>query len=166
MNPWDVAKEIIESGTYLSLATTDGNEPWVNAVFYAHDKNFNLYFASYNDSIHVQNIINNPSAAVAIFDSHIVPGQHKGQGVQIRANCYRVIGKELEEAIEVLYSKRFPNPEEYASRDLSVEHFSQPDSGDRTDHIYKITPQKIYILDKTPGVKDTRVEVVMHTDNS
>ncbi len=46
MNPREVAKQIIESNTFLSLATTDGREPWVSAVFYAHDKEFNLYFTS------------------------------------------------------------------------------------------------------------------------
>ena|SRR5581483_8219512 len=161
MDVKSIAKSIIESSTYLSLATTDGEEPWVNAVFFASDKNLNLYFTSYNDSVHVKNILKNPRVAVAIFDSHIIPGGGRGQGVQIKAMCHRVKGSELSEAIEVVYTKRFPDPKERATKDLSIEHFSKPDSVGRTDHIYKIVPEKIYILDKTPGKKDTRVEVAL-----
>jgi len=159
MSPEEIAKQIIETGTYLSLATTDGEQPWVNAVFFAHDKDYNLYFTSYNNSVHVQNILRNPNVAVAIFDSHIIPGSGKGQGVQIKATCQRVTGSDLPDVIEVVYSKRFPDPQERSTRDLSVEHFSKPDSAGRVDHIYKITPEKIYIIDKSPGVKDTRQEV-------
>ncbi|MEK7561737.1 MAG: hypothetical protein AAB541_02645 [Patescibacteria group bacterium] len=101
----------------------------------------------------------NPNVAVAIFDSNVVPGSGKGQGVQIKAKCHRVLKDELPGAIEVVYSKRFPDPKERATRDLSVEHFSKPDSEGRTDHIYKIVLEKVYIIDKTPGVKDTRLEV-------
>jgi hypothetical protein len=46
MDAKTIAKQIIESSTYLSLATTNGNEPWVNAVFFASDKDLNLYFTS------------------------------------------------------------------------------------------------------------------------
>ena len=159
MKPEEIAKSIIEASRYLSLSTTDGQQPWVNAVFFAHDKDYNLYFTSYNDSLHVQSIMKNPNVAVAIFDSHIVPGSGRGQGVQIKATCHRVTGDDLPFAIEVIYTKRFTDPKERSSRDLSPEHFSKGDSDGRTDHIYKITPEKIYIIDKTPGVKDTRIEV-------
>jgi uncharacterized protein YhbP (UPF0306 family) len=159
MNPKAIATQIIESSTYLSLGTTDGKEPWVNAVFFASDEDLNLYFTSYNDSVHCQNILKNPHVAVAIFDSHIIPGSGRAQGVQIKGMCQRVRGDELLQAIEVVYKKRFPDPKERATRDLSIEHFSRPDSFGRTDHIYKIILEKMYILDKTPGKKDTRFEV-------
>lgn len=153
-----IVKQIIDSSTYLSLATTDGVNPWVNAVFYAPDKNYNLYFASYNDSLHVQNILKNPNVAVAIFDSHIIPGGGRTQGLQIKATCKRLAKEELLKAIEILYAKRFPDPKERATRNLSIERFIKDDNEDRVDHIYKIIPQHFYILDTKAG-KDTRVEV-------
>ena len=157
MNPKQIVKKIIDSSTYLTLATTDGEKPWANAVFFASDKKYNLYFTSYNNSQHVQNILHNPHVSIAIFDSHIVPGTG-AQGVQIEALCHRVTTDDLPEAIKVVYAKRFPDAKERAKRDLSVEHFSLPDSEGRTDHLYKITPEHIYILDKKVG-KDTRMEV-------
>ena len=159
MKPKDILKKIIETSTYLTLATTDGEKPWANVVFFASDKGLNLYFTSYNNSQHVKNIIKNPNVSVAIFDSHIVPGTG-AQGVQIEATCKRVTGKDLPEAIEIVYTKRFPDPKERATRDLGIEHFSLPDSVGRTDHIYKIVPKHFYILDRKVG-KDTRIEVKM-----
>lgn len=156
-----IFKQVIDSSTYLSLATTDGVNPWVNAVFYACDKDYNLYFASYNNSLHVQNILENPNVAVAIFDSHIIPGSGRAQGVQIKATCKRVEKEELPKAIDVLYAKRFPDPKERATRDLSIERFTKDDNEGRVDHIYKITPQHFYILDAKAG-KDTRVEIFMY----
>ena len=157
-NPKKIVKHIIESATFLSLATTDGKEPWVNAAFFASDKESNLYITSYNDSVHVRNILINPHVAVAIFDSHAALGTNEIQGVQIKGKCSRVFGDELQHAIDVVYKKRFPDPKERTTRDLSTEHFSRPDSVGRIDHIYKIVPEKVYILDKTPGKKDRRLE--------
>ena len=161
MNPKDIAKRIIDFSNYLSLGTTNGKEPWVNAVFYASDKDFNLYFSSYNDSVHVQNILKNPNVAVAIYDSHIVVGSGKAQGVQIKATCHRVTGEDLLQAIEVLYAKRFSDPKEREEKGINVERFSKTDNVGRVDHIYKIIPEKFYILDKTEGKKDTRMQVKM-----
>lgn len=158
MSPLEIAKDVIENSNFLTLATTNGSKPWANAVFYASN-DFNLYFTSYNDSIHVKNLLKNPNVAVAIFDSSIKIGGGTAQGIQIQAKCHRVKKEELPKVLEIVYSKRFPDPAERASRDLSVERFSKGDNEGRVDHIYKIVPEKIYILDKTPGLKDTRLEV-------
>jgi|SRR5579862_4086001 len=166
MQALEIAQRIIRDSNFLTLATTDGEQPWANAVFYASDKDLNLYFTSYNDSIHVQNILRNPSVAVAIYDSSINVGGSNSQGVQIKGKCYRVSKGELPDAIEIVYAKRFPDPAERASRDLSVERFSKDDRKKRIDHIYKVIPEKVYILDKTPGIKDTRLEVDFKPGNT
>ncbi len=127
-------------------------------MFFASDKDLNLYFTSYNDSLHVKNIQQNPNVAVSIFDSRAIPGTGTTQAVYVSGTCKRVEVENLPSAIEVVYSKRFPSQKERATKDLSVEHFSLPDSVGRTDHIYKIETKKFYILDKTAG-KDLRVEV-------
>lgn len=160
MDPKAIVKQIIDSSTFLSLATTDGKKPWVNAVFFATDRDYNFYFVSYNNSIHVQNILKNPNVAVTIFDSHITPSGGRAQGLQISGTCKKLTKEELPQAIEIVYSKRFPDPKERASRDLSVERFSKGDNQGRVDHIYKITPDHFYILDTKMG-KDTRIEVHM-----
>lgn len=158
MDRVEIVRIIINSNLYMTLATSANNIPWSCPVFFAADKDLNLYFVSYNNSLHAKNIQANPQTAVSIFDSHIVPGTGTTQAVYISGICKRVLGEELPSAIEVVYSKRFSDPKEREGKDLSVEHFSLPDSVGRTDHIYKIETKKFYILDKKTG-KDTRVEV-------
>lgn len=158
MNDREIVRELINSNLFLTLATSNNNIPWICPLFFASDDQYNLYFTSYNDSQHVKNIYENPKVAVSIYNTLAIPGKGNTQGVQISGVCYRVTGDNLKVAIEVVYSKRFPDPKERESRDLSIEHFSLPDSYGRTDHIYKIETDKFYILDKNAG-KDTRIEV-------
>lgn len=158
MDDKEIVKRLINSNLFLTLATSSNNIPWICPLFFASDNQYNLYFTSYNDSQHVKNIHGNPKVAVSIYNSLAIPGKGNTQGVQISGICHRVTGDNLKAAIEVVYNKRFPDPKERESRDLSVEHFSLPDSYGRTDHIYKIETDKFYILDKKTG-KDTRIEV-------
>jgi|ERR1035437_3183302 uncharacterized protein YhbP (UPF0306 family) len=158
MDEVEIIKNIIVSNLFMTLATSAKNIPWSCPLFFASDKDLNIYFTSYNDALHVKQVAENPNVAVSIFDSHAVPGTGNTQAVYISGKCKRVLGTELSYAIEVVYSKRFPDPKERERRDLSVEHFSLPDSVGRIDHIYKIEAKKFYILDKKMG-KDTRIEV-------
>ncbi len=158
MNNSNIVRQIIDANKFLTLATTDGNSPWASTLFFAVDDRLDLFYTSYNDSVHVKNITRNPEVALVIFDSHAIPGKTT-QGVQIKGRCMRVAGEELEKAIETVYLKRFPDPVERLKHDLTAEFFSKPDN-ERVAHIYKITPEKFYILDKKAG-KDTRAEVDM-----
>lgn len=138
MDNVEIVRNIIRSNLFMTLATSANNIPWSCPVFFAADKDLNLYFVSYNNSLHVKNIQVNPQLAVSIFDSHAIPGTGTTQAVYISGICKRVLGEQLPFAIEVVYSKRFPDSNEREGKDLSVEHFSLPDSVGRTDHIYKI----------------------------
>jgi nitroimidazol reductase NimA-like FMN-containing flavoprotein (pyridoxamine 5'-phosphate oxidase superfamily) len=155
-----IVKSIIASNLFMTLATSANSIPWSCPLFFASDKDLNIYFTSYNNALHVKQIEQNPNVAVSIFDSHAMPGTGNTQAVYISGKCSIVLGEELAYAIEVVYKKRFPDPKEREKRDLSVERFSFPDSIGRTDHIYKIETDKFYILDKQTG-KDTRIEVQM-----
>ncbi len=64
----ELVRSIIREGRYLSLATTDGSDPWVAPVEYVADAALNLYFVSLHASRHAQHIDANPTVAVAIFD--------------------------------------------------------------------------------------------------
>lgn len=65
----DLVREIISTCRYLSLSTTDGNEPWIATIEYLHDDQLNFYFLSTDDSRHVQHIDKNPMVALAIFET-------------------------------------------------------------------------------------------------
>jgi uncharacterized protein YhbP (UPF0306 family) len=83
----ELVREIVAENHYLSLATTDGAEPWVAPVEYAFDEHLNLYFVSLTTSRHARQIERNPMVAVAIFDSQ--QPAFTGKGVQIRGRASR-----------------------------------------------------------------------------
>src|SRR5438045_2911552 len=106
----EIVKKILDTNIYLTMATVHGTEPWANAVFFAADKNYNLYFTSYTNSLHLKNLTMNPNVGVTIFDSHQPAGT--GEGVQITGKAFEVAKEELPAVIAVLYERRFPNPQE------------------------------------------------------
>ncbi|MBD3646805.1 MAG: pyridoxamine 5'-phosphate oxidase family protein, partial [Pseudomonadales bacterium] len=65
----DFVRALIERNRYLTLSTTDGDEPWIAPLEYICDENMNLYFFSPETSAHAKHIERNSSLAVAIFDA-------------------------------------------------------------------------------------------------
>ncbi len=63
-----VVRENITKTVHLSLATTNGNKPWVCELHFAFDDHLNLYFRSLKSRRHSQEIANNPSVAGNIID--------------------------------------------------------------------------------------------------
>jgi uncharacterized protein YhbP (UPF0306 family) len=152
----EIAKQIIDTSTYMALATSINDTPWSCALFMGVDENYHLYFVSNIKTKHVQNVLSNPKVAVTIFDSHAVSGD--ANGVQLTGTCKRVVGDELQHGIDAIYDKRYPDPTERASRNLTPQKFSRPDSDPHARHIYEIIPEHVYVLDKSSG-EDDRVEI-------
>jgi uncharacterized protein YhbP (UPF0306 family) len=63
-------REYIEPLVHLSLATTDGDKPWVCEVHFAYDSELNLYFRSLRTRRHSQEIEANPLVAGNIVKQH------------------------------------------------------------------------------------------------
>lgn len=74
------ARQIIANNIYCTLSTCSVDSiPWVSPVFFAYDKNFNIYWSSAIASKHSQNIYHNSGrAAVAVFDSSYPEGTPVG----------------------------------------------------------------------------------------
>jgi uncharacterized protein YhbP (UPF0306 family) len=65
-----ILREILDSQNYLCLATADKHsKPWASPVAYVCDEDFSIYFISYIESLHAQNIRNNNEVAFSIYDS-------------------------------------------------------------------------------------------------
>ncbi len=89
MDKVQIIKNIITSNLFMTLATSANNTPWSCPLFFASDKDLNLYFTSYNDSLHVKNILENPNVSVSIFDSRAIPGTGTTQAVYVSGTCKR-----------------------------------------------------------------------------
>lgn len=81
-NPEIISKtcRILNNVIYCSLSTCSADGfPWVSPVFYAFDKQVNLYWSSAIESKHSQNIYNNNGkAAIAIYNSSTEEGTVEG----------------------------------------------------------------------------------------
>ena len=142
-DPAQTARQIIDSNTFLSLATSNRKETWIAPVFYAHDDFHTLYFVSSKDSVHVQHIFQNPQVAVSIFDSTQSEGNIKGgiNGVQIRGFASLVDKSQYEHVIGLFLKKIFPN-------DLEKQSAIDPNRYEGTPRlIFQIHVDEIYVQD-------------------
>lgn len=64
----EFARQLVRRNRYLTLATTDGHDPWVAPLEYISDDALNLYFFSPTDTEHARQLEKNGNVAVAIFD--------------------------------------------------------------------------------------------------
>lgn len=125
--------DCLESTNYCSIATVDKTGVWVNPVYFAWDKDFNLYFISMPHVRHMQNITDSSKVAVAIYKTE----QHG-----------EVIGIQIEGQAEILQSEQ-DKKTAYSVYYTRVGSLDQNDSfkDDPNWLFVKITPKKIYYFD-------------------
>jgi uncharacterized protein YhbP (UPF0306 family) len=96
----EVARGIVDSNLYMTLATADATgKPWAAPVYYAPDGYSDLYWVSDPDATHSRNLALRPELAIVIFDSR-VPVM-TGQAVYMEATARRIDGQEADRGIEV-----------------------------------------------------------------
>lgn len=128
------AQSILDRNAYITLATvSEDGEPWNSPLFFAYDSDYNLYWASYIESQHSQNIRANGQAFIVAYDSTVPWGT--GTGVFIQAQA-----REVTDQQEIIKACRL--------RRARVPEANQPPEdfmGDKPRRIYCATPQKIWM---------------------
>ncbi len=121
--------DYLEKNKLMALATVSRGVPWVANVFFAYDKNCNLFFFSKEDTRHCRYIKENTKVAVGI---HQFWGRSFSvKGLQLTGHANKIVGKEFTRLFPI-YLRRYP----WAVKFLQ-------------DHIlYKITPKEIYYIDQ------------------
>ena len=76
-----IVREIIAETRYMTVATTDGQRPWLAPVQFCADEALNFYFVSLPTSRHAEHIVRNARVGLALFDSQQPP--FTGRGVQL-----------------------------------------------------------------------------------
>jgi nitroimidazol reductase NimA-like FMN-containing flavoprotein (pyridoxamine 5'-phosphate oxidase superfamily) len=70
-----VAREIIDSNQYMTLATADADgRPWASPVWFAHEDYTRFLWVSKPDARHSRNLAARPQAGIVIFDSTVPMG--------------------------------------------------------------------------------------------
>jgi nitroimidazol reductase NimA-like FMN-containing flavoprotein (pyridoxamine 5'-phosphate oxidase superfamily) len=81
-----IAREILAAGSYVVLATADGDGvPWSSPVWFATEDNRELYWVSHPEAHHSRNIAVRPQIALVVFDSTVAAGH--GQAVYMTATA-------------------------------------------------------------------------------
>ncbi len=125
---------LLAANKLCSIATLGENrEVHINTAFFGFGDDLDLHFLSNPASVHCQNLIRSPQAAIAVFDSRQIWGAaHKG--LQLFGFCALAAGIEEQIASE-LYSSRFPPYMEFR---------------DRLSHLrfYRFTTAAVKVLDE------------------
>jgi uncharacterized protein YhbP (UPF0306 family) len=139
----EFVQKLVSRNRYLSLATSDGADPWIAPLEYLSDEDLNLYYFSPENAVHSQHLDVHQRVAVTIFDA-VQPEYEPAQvmriaGVQITATAEKLEAPYPELVAGQIEAWKLPMPP-YAA--------------------YKITATKWFIPVLKDGV-NARIEVEM-----
>jgi uncharacterized protein YhbP (UPF0306 family) len=97
---------LLAENVLCSMATiTAEGRAHINTAYFSYTPDLKVYFFSHPNALHCQNILSNPSMALAIFSSRQIWG-NPDRGLQLFGVCKKVTGREVSKA-DKLYGDRF-----------------------------------------------------------
>jgi uncharacterized protein YhbP (UPF0306 family) len=133
-----VARNIIDSNAYMTLATADENgRPWASPMWFAAEGYAHFYWVSSPEARHSRNLAARPEVGVVIFDSQAPVGT--GQGVYMSAIAEELAGTELDLGIGV-FSRR---SQAHGAGGWTREDVTPP----ARHRLYRATASEHYVLD-------------------
>lgn len=103
-------KECLDSTNFCCIGTVDPKGVWTNPVYFAYDRQFNLYFISQMSSRHMQNLKKDPRISVSIYKT-----EQKGDvvGVYIEGQAEIILKdkKEIQKAFDIYYGRAGKGPD-------------------------------------------------------
>ena len=133
-----LAEEILTDGYIMHLATSLNDKPWSATVAFSYDTNFSLYWLSYKETRHSENIAKNPFVAATIM---ITNEKYETRGLQLEGEAKIITDDKQFFAIEAKYRRLTGRP---MPKDLDE---AKEAAGGRI--LYKLTPSKIYMHHET-----------------
>ena len=137
-------RELVDAARYMVLGTAgaDGT-PWVSPVWFAHAGYRELYWVSAPEARHSRNLAERPEVSVAIFDSHVIPGD--ASAVYMEAAAAQA--EDVEAGLAVFNAE---------SRAQGLREWTVDDVSERARHrLFRAVAARQWVL----GERDTRVEV-------
>lgn len=111
----------------------------INTAYFSYTPNLKVYFLSHPNAGHCQNILNNPSMALAIFSSNQTWGS-PDRGLQLFGTCKAVARREAGQA-DKLYGKRFAK---YAAWKANL----PSDSSGQDYRLYRFVTSELKVFDE------------------
>jgi uncharacterized protein YhbP (UPF0306 family) len=141
------ARQFLDEVSTLTLATSAADNPWAATVFFAADKQFNLYFVSDHRTQHGRDMAGNSQVAATINPD--CDNWHDVAGLQIRGSVEVVEGVARAKAL-ALYFKKFPQIDAlFASPE--GEHEETIAKRLKAANFYRIKPAMIRVIDNARG---------------
>jgi len=100
----ELISEILRDSREMVLATVNSKGPWAATLVFGHDRDLNLYWISFENSRHSQELIKNPFVAAAITKQPTGNGQDKG--LQIEGTARKLQMEEILGAAREYFAKR------------------------------------------------------------
>ena len=122
----------------MASITADGRAH-TNTAYFSYSPELEIYFLSHQNALHCQNILSNPSMALAIFSSNQTWGS-SDCGLQLFGICKQVTGRQATKA-DRLYDQRFA---EYHAWKAGL----APNSPGRDYRFYRFTTNELKVFDE------------------
>lgn len=151
------AHQIIANNIYCTLSTcSEDGYPWVSPVFFAYDRNWNIYWSSAIVAKHSQNLYqNNGRVAIAIFNSNIL--EATGEGLYLYGYASELKPEDTEEIVQMLLNRARRRINRTAADYLN----------DSPRRIYKFQPQEAWITGERLPIDnqliDTKIQLNLHS---
>lgn len=134
MDVEQVIREYIPQILHMSLATVEGDRPWVCEVHFAYDDDLNLYFRSLSSRRHSQEIAKNPKVAGNIIKQHNLEDTAVGVYFEGTAKMLE-LGEEQNKAFECIKNR--------LKMDNSILEEAKSEDGHK---FYKISVENFYVF--------------------
>jgi hypothetical protein len=128
------AAKIVKNILYINIASiTPDGKPWNSPLYCAFDRNLNYYWLSWKLNQHSENIRNNSSIFVTLYDS-TVPAS-TGFGVYFEGKAYELNNPmEILAGIKEVYSRERRKPRDVIQ---FLKKFPR--------RVYKFIPEKVWV---------------------
>lgn len=139
----DFVRELVKRNRYLTLATTDGVDPWIAPLEYLSNDDLNLYYFSPESAAHSRHLSDRGSVAFTIFDA-VQPEYEPAPVMRIAGVQATAIAQKLEAPFPALVN------DQIEAWKLPMPPYA----------VYQVTPKRWFIPVIKDGVND-RLEVTM-----
>jgi len=149
MKPDELADQYLGEQHMMQLATLAGDQPWCCTVYYVHDKDRNLYWASLPSRRHSQEIAQHNKVASAIAVK-FTKGE-KVIGIQVSGTAEQLEPSETIRPVAEQYAEKFGRDEQWINDFVAG----------RTEHrLYKLSPGSIDLFDEVNFPNGERQKVL------
>lgn len=142
--------EYLKEAKLMTITTVSENKPWAASVWYAHDKDWNIYFLSQKKRRHSIELKRNPNVAGTITKPHVIGSGEKVRGIQFEGTSRECTWNELKKGRE-LYMKKYPTAENIPLTMFRLVKFIAT--------YYIIKPRTIVLFDEINFPKQPRQEI-------